>query len=96
MPKNVRAKFECIGVLKKAHWDRKGEKDTFLYEAEFQAVYTGSPENEKFFDATPSGTIKLATLKDDHFVPGTEYYIDFSPATEAAESVEAAAEAKAA
>ena len=69
----VRCKYRCQSVLKKCHWDKlKG----FLYESEFLAVHDGSEENKKFFEATPSGSLKLATYKEDLFQPGKEYYID--------------------
>ena len=66
----VRAKFSCIG---------KDDKGT----VEFITVYTGSPENEKFFDATPFGKITMGILNEDalkEFEAGKDYYVDFSPA----------------
>ena len=71
----VRAKFTCIGVRKSLHWDRsKG----FLFEATFSPVTSGSEENKQFFEATPSGEIKLSTYKEDYFEPGKSYFIDFT------------------
>lgn len=74
---NVRCKFRCDAVRKSAHWDK--EKG-FLYETSFLAVHDGSPENEKFFEATPSGNLKIGVHKEDVFEVGKEYYIDISPA----------------
>ena len=73
----TRCKFTCQSVTKLRHWDKqKG----FLYEAEFQAVHDGSDENKEFFDATPSGLLKVGTYKEDVFEPGKDYFIDISEA----------------
>jgi len=74
---NTRAKFKCVGVEKTTHWDSsKG----FLYKAKFNAVTGKSEENESFFAATPSGSIEISTMREDHFEVGKNYYVDFSPA----------------
>lgn len=76
----TRCKFTCQSVTKRTNW-RKGEgAEPFLYEAEFSAVTDGSEENDQFFDATPNGTLKLGTYKEDRFEPGTDYYLDLAPA----------------
>lgn len=75
-PITVRCKFRCQSVTKKEHWNQKEKPGQFLYEAEFAAVYDGSPENAAFFEATPNGSLKIATYKEDHFQPGVAYYID--------------------
>ena len=74
----VRCKYSCQSVTKRRHWD-KNEKH-FLFEAEFSAVYGDSEENKKFFEATPSGNLKVGTYKEDLFEPGKEYFIDISEA----------------
>lgn len=72
----VRAKFKCIEVTKRQSWS-----DTkLLYAAKFSPVTQGSEENKRFYDATPSGHIELATYKEDLFQVGAEYYIDFTKA----------------
>lgn len=71
----IRAKFVCNEVTKRLHWD--GTK-RFLYTAKMSAVYSNSEENKKFFEATPSATIELSSFKEDHFIPGKEYYVDFT------------------
>lgn len=76
----IRAKFSCIGVRKSRHWK---PENGFLYEAELSAVTSGSEENEKFWAATPSGSIKLSTIREDYFVPGWDYYVEFTPVEEA-------------
>lgn len=46
-------------------------------------VYTGSPENESFFQATPSGKLEFYCVNDaalDQLKPGVEYYIDITTA----------------
>jgi hypothetical protein len=71
----VRARFVCQSVRKFCHWSKPG---VFLHEAELTPVVGDDEENAKFFEATPSGTIKLATLKDDLFTPGKTYQVDFT------------------
>jgi hypothetical protein len=66
----VRAKFECT------------EKDS-AGNVGFMTVYTGSTENEKFFRATPFGTIIMGILNEDaakEFEVGKQYYVDFTEA----------------
>ena len=71
----VRAKFKCTSVTKGCGWGN----NEFLYSAEFGAVTgQGSEENEQFFAATPSGNIKVSTVREDHFLVGKEYYVDFT------------------
>jgi hypothetical protein len=73
----TRAKFTCVAVEKSKHWDStKG----FLYKAKFNSVTSGSEENKLFFAATPSGTIEISTMTQDHFQPGADYYVDFTEA----------------
>lgn len=76
----VRCKFQCNAVTKRLgyDWNTKGER--FLWEAEFNAVSDGSDENKSFFAATPSGSLKVQTVKDDIFTPGKSYYLDITPA----------------
>lgn len=52
--------------------------------ASFSPVYCGSPENEQFFRYTPSGSISLAVVRQQLFVPGKEYYVTFEEAPKAA------------
>ena len=49
----------------------------------FNPVYSGSEENQKFFQATPGGQIAFYTVNRsalDQFEQGKEYYVDFTPA----------------
>jgi len=75
----VRCKFQCQKVEKSLHWDRSGR---FLYTAEFSVVSSGDEENKKFFEATPFGTIKVGTFKEDFFTPGKFYYVDINEVLE--------------
>ena len=78
----IRCKFVCESVTSVANWDlNKG----LLYTTRFKAVYGGSPENDAFFAATPSGVLEVGIHKDDAFVPGKEYYIDITAADEVRE-----------
>lgn len=65
----VRAKFKCVSI----------DDGTVTMEA----VVDDSPENKEFFDATPFGYAKMGIVNEaalQQFVPGQEYYLDFSPA----------------
>lgn len=45
-------------------------------------VYGGSPDNQRFFAASPSGEIQLNILNQpaaDAFEVGREYYVEFTP-----------------
>lgn len=68
----VRAKFTVTKVTKIGEDGRQ--------EVEMSPVITGSDENEKFFEATPSGEIRMGILNKDvsPFIEGTEYYVDFT------------------
>lgn len=77
MPQTIRAKFKCVNVSKSENWNKKPGKE-FLYTAVLNAVAGGSPENEKFWEATPSGGINLASILPDAFEVGKEYFVDFS------------------
>lgn len=46
-------------------------------------VTTGSEENKAFYKWTPCGSIDLQTINEEaakQFVPGAEFYVDFTPA----------------
>jgi len=52
-------------------------------EVEFTAVYGGSPEDNTYAKATPSGSLKLFVDNDaakGAFEPGKAYYVDITPA----------------
>lgn len=79
-PATTRCKFLCQSVTKQKKWTQAGEPIQFVYEAKFTAVYGDSPENKAFFDATPTGEIRIGVYKQDVFEPGKEYYIDITEA----------------
>jgi hypothetical protein len=78
----IRAKFLCNSVCKYRAQsydpETKVYSPTFQYEANFNAVTSGSPENVSFFAATPTGQLKMSTIKEDLFTPGQAYYLDFT------------------
>ncbi len=75
----TRCTFTCSGVTKRLSWQQKpDDPPRFLYEAEFTAVSDGSEENKRFFEYTPSGTLKIGVYKDDVFQPGKAYYLDIT------------------
>lgn len=77
----MRCKVKCVSVTKRLDtcWDPISQKsgERFVYDAKFYPVSGGSEENKRFFASTPSGNIELSTIREDEFVPGKEYYIDF-------------------
>lgn len=76
----VRAKFTVREIVRASHWDKsKGEIQTIV----MNPVCDGSEENKLFFEASPSGEIKLGTVNEAaarQFELGKAYYVDFSPA----------------
>ncbi len=78
------AKFTCNSVTKRASntWTPEGKAgpDGFVFDAVFFPVTGGSDENKKFFASTPSGQIQVGTIREDHFVPGKTYYVEFREA----------------
>lgn len=90
----VRAKFKCTEVLNMPV-NRVGDFATSgNSKVKFAPVYkspigggTGNAaqENELFGKATPSGEIWMNIMNQqavDYFVPGNEYYVDFTKAPE--------------
>jgi len=71
---SVRAKFKVTSVTQ----FEGGSNEVQLF-----PVTTGSEENKAFWKWTPGGLIKLNTINPEaaqQFVPGKEFYIDFSEA----------------
>jgi hypothetical protein len=75
---STRAKYICIEVAKRTGWNNNDK--AFLYIAKFMPVTGGSDENKQFFAYTPVGNIEIGQYKEDVFVPGKEYYVDFTEA----------------
>lgn len=76
----VRAKFTVREITRTKHWDKtKGEIQTIV----LSPVSDGSDENRRFFEASPTGEIKLGTVNEAaarQFELGKAYYVDFTPA----------------
>ena len=73
MVAKVRAKFQV----------RQATKEGADNRITLDAVISGSPENESFFNATPGGTIDLFVVSGEtakFFKEGQEFYVDFTPA----------------
>ncbi len=75
----TRAKFTCNAVTKRKAWAGAPDNEGFVYDAEFSPVVSGSDENKAFWKASPGGSLKLTTIRADHFQPGQDYYVDFTP-----------------
>lgn len=74
---SVRAKFR-VDAVKQVHWN----KDVRV--VELTAVYDdGTPENQRYAKATPSGSISLTIDNPPaaaQFELGKVFYLDFTPA----------------
>lgn len=78
----VRAKFRCQTENTKVYNRQVAAESGASREYEFMAVSdTSTPENARYAKATPVGRL---TITVDNpavvFEPGTEYYLDFTPA----------------
>lgn len=69
----TRCKFCCQSKREYQHWNTNKPN---LYEYEFMPVTGGSEENKQFFEATPTGSLKVSTVRDGSFEVGKSYYID--------------------
>lgn len=70
----VRAKFQVTSA---------NEVGEGLKSITMAPVFGGSEENNRFFNATPSGSIQLGVINAEaaaQFEQGKEYYVDFTPA----------------
>ena len=92
----VRAKFK-VSRIESSMGSKRVASDPYAGKFEYvpvemrtivlQPVYAnGDPahENNRFWDATPSGEIRLGVINQaawEAFVLDQEYYIDFTPAT---------------
>ena len=85
----VRAKFKVekiervLGSINKVVDGKQTWKTGEVHTITLQPVTKNSPENEKFFAATPGGEIKLYCTNlnaSEQFLLGKEYYIDFTSA----------------
>jgi len=81
----TRAKFRLIGwkntIGSRPVGNGKWE-DAIMCSLEFTAVASNSPENQKFWNATPSGKIEISIVNPEavkEFDLGKEYYVDFIP-----------------
>ncbi len=81
---SVRAKFTCVSMQKYESnvWDMAHQNTItgILYRYEFYPVTATSEENNTFFASTPTGSLQMSAVRDDLFVPGQNYYLDFTPA----------------
>lgn len=60
-----------------------GQPDKPLFKSRFIPVYdrgSGGSENEKFWEATPSGVLELNCTKEQFFEVGKSYFIDIQEA----------------
>ena len=57
-----------------------GSEPCWVWDAEFNVVVggTGNDDSQKFWEATPSGSLKLSTIREMPWEPGNTYYIDIT------------------
>ena len=74
---SVRAKFKVDSVTRHAGGSA---------EISMSPVTSGSEENKAFWKYTPGGQLKMSCMNPEateQFEPGTEFYVDFTPAPKA-------------
>lgn len=78
----IRCKFTCTRVMSEEVWDYAEKRPKVIYGVEFRPVYSADPnhENKKFWDATPTGSLTLGTIKQVPWEVGKECYVDITPA----------------
>lgn len=74
---STRCKARCISRTE-TEWSKDGKR---VWSYRFTAVMDGSDENKAFFAATPTFNLEVGTVRDDQFVVGREYVIDFTAAS---------------
>lgn len=85
----VRAKFNCTerterrGSVQDPVTGKWGSGS--IWEFGFHVVTDGSPEDKAFYASTPSGKVTLCSMREGLFKVGQAYYLDFTPAEEAAQ-----------
>ena len=90
MSTTIRCKMKLNTITERlgsrAKYDEAGKhvgyEDCRFWDAKFSAVYSErkDDENKAFWDATPSGTLELATILQMPWEIGREYYVDLTPA----------------
>jgi hypothetical protein len=85
----ARAKFRCTsaktfsaGSVQTTRWTPDGPEPVASYPREFVFTATSdydTPENLRFAQSTPSGSLAMTVDNPAvEFVPGLDYYLDFS------------------
>jgi len=77
----IRAKFKVESHHVTQNWR---DKSKTIGTVRLQPVTSGSAENERFYEATPGGSIELSTVNHEVLTQlsiGKEFYIDFTEAT---------------
>lgn len=78
----VRAKF-YVGKVAKFRANNSQGQPGFGYEVTMHPVTSGSEEDKAFWQATPSGELRMSILNPiagEQFEPGDTYYLDFTKA----------------
>ena len=71
----TRAKFKVQSLER-----RETGENRMVETVRMHPVYAGSEENQKFFAATPVGSIEMTIWTPNLFEVGKEYYVDFTKA----------------
>jgi len=79
----VRAKFRVISILEQADYRGKPSPTKVV---KLACIYdTSIPEDHRFFDATPSGSIEMWVnnpMALEQLPLGKSFYVDFTPVEE--------------
>lgn len=82
-PIKIRAKFRCNHATVMEFPTHAGGGIQKNKKFNFSAIYGKDGENASFSKATPTGTLEITvdegTAAFTEWVPGNEYYIDFTP-----------------
>lgn len=81
----VRMKVKCFKIEEYvgSHWDaeKQAHVPAVLYTYRFNFVSgKESPENERFWEASPNGDFWIGTIHEKLFMLGDSYYLDAKPA----------------
>lgn len=75
----ARAKVKCTEKTE-SEWGTNAEpKRVFTYKFSFAGGHE-SEENKNFWAASPSGQLSLSAIREDLYVIGQWYYLDWTPA----------------
>lgn len=83
---SVRAMFQVNEIRFTPHWNKNDDgSQSNLVTIKMSPVQDGSEEANRFWAATPSGSLELGTVNEaaaEQFALGQTFYVDFTPTEE--------------